>query len=102
MGSFGPPCLFNEYLSASEASCYFPDEGIKKSSRNHVYEIWYFWNRDVVEIGMEVVRVMFRLDYLLPSSGNLQVAAPENANCQIANSDQSPHIVCILRRTDRQ
>ena len=65
MGSFGPPCLFNDYLSTGEATCYFPEEGSKKSSRKPVYEM-YFWYHDVVEIGMEVVRKSFRLEYLLP------------------------------------
>ena len=32
-------------------------------------EMRYFWNRDVVESGMVVVRMSFRLDYVLPSSG---------------------------------
>ena len=69
VASFVPPCLFNDYLSTGEATCYFPDEGSKKSSRKPVYEMWYFWNRGVVEPGMQVVRMSFRLDYLLPSSG---------------------------------
>ena len=69
VASFGPPCLFNDYLSTGEATCYVPEEGSKKSSRKPVYGMWYFWNRDVVEIGVEVVWVMFRLDYWQLSSG---------------------------------
>ena len=54
MASFVPPLLFNDYLSTGEATCYFPDEGSKKSIRKPVYEM-YFWNRDVVEIRMVVM-----------------------------------------------
>ena len=42
--------------------------------------MWYFCNRDVVEIGIVVVRTSFRLEYLLPSSVKLQIAAPESSN----------------------
>ena len=80
MGRFGPPRLFNDYLPTGEAICCCPEEGSKKSSRKPVYEEWYFRNRDVVEIGMVVVRMSFRLDYLLPSSGKLQIAAPESSS----------------------
>ena len=74
--AFGSPCLFNDYLSTGEASRCFPEEGSKKSSRKPVYEEWYFWNRDVLEFGMVVVWISFRLDYLLPSSGKQQIASP--------------------------
>ena len=67
--AFGPACLFNDYLSTGEAIWCCPEEGSKKSSRKPLYEMWYFLNRDVVEIGMVVVRMNFRPDYLLPSSG---------------------------------
>ena len=80
MGSFSLPCLFNDYLSTGEAICCCLEEGSKKSSRKQVYEVWYFWYREVVEIGMVVVRMSFRLYYLLPSSGNLEIAAPESSS----------------------
>ena len=80
MGSFGPPCLFNDYLSTGEAICCCPEEDSKKSSRKPVYEMRYFWNRDGEEIGMVVVWMSFRLDYLLPSSGKSQIAAPESSS----------------------
>ena len=67
--AFGPACLFNDYLSTGEAIWCCPEEGSKKSSRKPLYEMLYFLNRDVVEIGMVVVRMSFRPDYLLPSSG---------------------------------
>ena len=80
MAAFGPVCLFNDYLSTGEAIFCCPEEGSKKSSRKPVYEERYFWNRDVVDIGMVVVRMSFRLDYLLSSSGKLQIAAPESSS----------------------
>ena len=64
MVPFVRSCLFNDYLSTGEATCYNPEGGSKKSSRKPVYEEWYFWNRDVVEIGMVMVWVSFRVDYL--------------------------------------
>ncbi len=90
MSAFSPPCLFNDYLSTGEAICCCPEEGSKKPSRKPVYEVWSFWNRDVVEIGMAVVLISFRLDYLRPSSGKLQIAAPESSSRQIAKVGQTP------------
>ena len=69
MRSFGQSCLFNDYLSTGEAIWSCPEEGIKTSSGKPVYEMWYVWNREVVEIGNVEVRVSFRLEYLLPSLG---------------------------------
>ena len=67
MRSFGPPYLFNDYLSTGEAIWSCPEEGSKKSSRKAAYEMWYVWNHEEVEIGNVEVQVSFQLDYLLPS-----------------------------------
>ena len=80
MCAFVRPCLFNDYLLTGEAIWCCSEEGSKNSSRMPVYEMWYFWNRDVEEIGMVVVRMSFRHYYLQPSSGKLQIAAPESSN----------------------
>ncbi len=72
----GPPCLFNDYLSTGEATCSCIEEGGKESSRKLLYEEWYFWNRDVMEIGMIDVRMRFRPDFRLTSSGKCQVSLP--------------------------
>ena len=63
--------------------------------RKLVYEMRDFWNRDVVEIGMVGLWKSFRLNYLLSSSGKLQIAAPESSNRQIAIEGQTPHIMCV-------
>ena len=45
---------------------------LKKAAKNRVecrYMKCIFWNRGVMEIGMNVVRKIFRLVFLLPSSG---------------------------------
>ena len=53
---------------------------LKKAVRNRVESRYtksgIFWNRDVVDIGMVVVWISFQLNYLLPSSGKLQIASP--------------------------
>ena len=46
---------------------------LKKAAKNRVerryMKLGYFRNRDVVQIGMEVVRLSLRLEYLQPSAG---------------------------------
>ena len=46
-----------------------PEEGSKKSSRKLAYDVYYFRTRDALEIVTGVAWISFRLDYLLPSSG---------------------------------
>ncbi len=69
MASFVRWWLFSDYLSTGEATSNVHDDGSKESSRRAVYGMLCFWNRDALEIGVEVVWVMFRLEYGQPSSG---------------------------------
>ena len=45
-----------------------PEEGSTKSSRKLVYEMYYFWVIDALEIVLLVVGISFRHEILLPSS----------------------------------
>ena len=67
----GPPC----FLMTTYQLVKLRVPALKKAVRKAV-ESWNFWNRDVVEIGMVDVWVMFRLDFLLASSRKCQVSLP--------------------------
>ena len=53
---------------------------VLKKAANNLVESRYLKKRDVVEVGMVVVRLSYRLDYSLPYSGKSQIAAPERSS----------------------